>query len=236
LSDPPLTLKGWLRFDVVARRLAGLDGIESVLELGAGEGAVGVRLARRYRYVGVEPDERSSSKARRRLERTGAGKVVATLPGGTFDLVCAFEVLEHCEDDEGALRDWAARVRPGGRLLLSVPAFTRRFGPSDRKAGHFRRYERGQLASLLVGAGLEPESIELYGYPFGNLLEAVWNVAARLRVGTGSSADRTAASGRYLQPPDRLGWVTRALSAPGRIAQRGFPARGTGFVALARRP
>jgi SAM-dependent methyltransferase len=241
LTDPPLTVKGWLRYDVVSRLLAGLEGVESVLEVGAGEGALGVRLARRYRYVGLELDPQAFATARARFARAGLesaveGDVDALTPEATFDLVCAFEVLEHCEDDVAELRRWAECVRPQGWLLLSVPAFAGRFGPADRKAGHYRRYERGQLAEALAAAGLEPRSLELYGFPLGNLLEATWNGLARLREGKGSQSERTGASGRYLQPRERLGWLTRTASLPGRLAQRGFADRGPGLVAVARRP
>jgi SAM-dependent methyltransferase len=243
VTDPPLTIKGWLRYDVVTRLLARLDDVESVLEIGAGEGALGVRLAQRYRYVGVEPDLRSFTTARRRFDAAGLatilhGGVDELRPGAAFDLVCAFEVLEHCEDDAAALREWVARVRPRGWLMLSVPAFARRFGPSDRKAGHHRRYERAQLASVLEAAGLEPRSIDLYGFPLGNALETAWNAAARFRPASGSAAERTAASGRYIQPRRKLAWAPRVIAAPGRLAQRSFVGRGrgTGFVALARRP
>jgi SAM-dependent methyltransferase len=241
LTDPPLTVKGWLRWDVVARLLADLEGVESVLEIGAGEGALGARLARRYRYVGVEPDPQAFATARSRFARAGLESVVRgdvdALPAGaSFDLVCAFEVLEHCEDDEAELQRWAARVRPQGWLLLSVPAGADRFGPADRKAGHVRRYEREELAGKLAAAGLEPRSLELYGFPLGNLLEATWNGLARLRAGKGSHTERTAASGRYIQPRERLGRLTYAAAAPGRLAQRGFAGRGTGLVAVARRP
>jgi SAM-dependent methyltransferase len=242
MPDPSLTIKGWLRYDVVARLLAQLSEVESVLEVGAGEGALGVRLARRYRYVGLELDQRSFETARRRFEEA---RVESILHGGlevlphdaTFDLVCALEVLEHCEDDAATLVDWAARVRPRGWLLLSVPAFADRFGPSDRKAGHYRRYERDHLAAALGVAGLEPQSIQLYGFPLGNLLQVAWNTAARIRPASGSAVERTAASGRYFQPRERLGWLTRGVSAPGRVAQRSFigRGRGDGFIALARR-
>ena len=242
VRDPPLTVKGWLRYEVVTRLLARLDDVESVLEVGAGEGALGVRLARRYRYVGVEVDARSFEPARRRFDEAGLetmlhGGVEVLPPGASFDLVCAFEVLEHCEDDVATLREWASFVRPRGWLMLSVPAFSQRFGPSDRKAGHHRRYDREQLAAVLRAAGLEPQSIELYGFPLGNLLELAWNAAARLAPARGSAAERTRASGRYFQPRGSFGWLTRAVSAPGRIAQRSFVGRGrgTGFVALARR-
>jgi SAM-dependent methyltransferase len=242
LTDPSLTIKGWLRYDVVARLLAQLSDVESVLEVGAGEGALGVRLARRYRYVGLELDQRSFETARRRFEEARVGSVLhgglEVLPHeATFDLVCALEVLEHCENDAETLRDWALRLRPRGWLLLSVPAFADRFGPSDRKAGHHRRYDRDQLVAALEDAGLEPQSVQLYGFPLGNLLQVAWNTAARLRPASGSPAERTAASGRYFQPRERVGWLTRGVSAPGRVAQRSVigRGRGDGFVALARR-
>ena len=243
MSDPPLTTNGWLRWDLSRRLLAELDDVESVLEIGAGGGALGVRLARRYRYVGIELDDHSFGVAERRFARAGLGSILhgdlTALPDGAlFDLVCAFEVLEHFEDDAAALRSWLAALRSRGWLLLSVPAYADRFGAWDTKAGHYRRYEREQLGSTLRSAGFEPVAIQAFGYPLGNVLEVARNAVARLgRQRTDSFDQRTAASGRLLQPPERLGVMTRAVSLPGRLLQRPFVAteRGTGFVALAQR-
>jgi SAM-dependent methyltransferase len=234
VTEPPLTVRGWLRYDVVARLLAGLTGVESVLEVGAGEGAVGVRLARRYRYVGIEPDAESFATARRR------GLVVhgdlGVLPAdATFDLVCAFEVLEHVEDDAAVLREWTSHLRPGGWVILSVPAFARSSGPWTAGRVTSAATSATTFAAVMVAGGLEPVSIQLYGYPLANMLAAVRSALARVRPAEGARAERTASSGRYLQPPDRLGWLTRTVSAPGRVAQRRFRERGHGFVALARR-
>jgi 2-polyprenyl-3-methyl-5-hydroxy-6-metoxy-1,4-benzoquinol methylase len=153
-------------------------------------------------------------------------------------MVCAFEVLEHCEDDAKVLADWVARVRPGGRLLISVPAHQDRFGPSDVRVGHFRRYERQQLADLLEAARLVDVEIVSVGEPLGRLLEWAWDQAARLRPHTASSMeDRTHSSGRLFQPPDWMGWTTQAATAPFRRMQRRHldSDRGTGFVAVGRR-
>ena len=124
MSEPPLTLNGWLRYDVVDRLLRDLDGVGSVLEIGAGEGPLAVRLARRYAYVGLEPDPASFAVARARLARLRSGVVlqgdVSSLePGRTFDLVCAFEVLEHLERPADAFAEMA---RVASRALVaSVP-------------------------------------------------------------------------------------------------------------------
>ncbi len=124
---PALSPNAWLRWDVVSRLLpAVVHPGADVLEVGCGQGGFGVRLALQYRYVGVEPDPISYDLARTRLAAAGAGEVrhgdLAVLrPEERFDLVCAFEVIEHIEDDRAALRDWVARLRPGGVLLLPRP-------------------------------------------------------------------------------------------------------------------
>ncbi len=150
------------------------DSFQSVLEIGVGQGALGCRLAERYRYIGLELDEQALAVARRRLEQGTLvhGDLDALAPEDRFDLVVATEVLEHYEDDVGALRLWRERLVPRGAVLLSVPAFPERFGPWDVKAGHFRRYERDGLAGTLRAAGFEPVAIRTYGFPLGNLLEA----------------------------------------------------------------
>jgi SAM-dependent methyltransferase len=227
MSDPPLTPNAWLRWDVVRRLLDGLEDVERVLEVGAGEGALGARLARRYDYVGVEPDPVSRARARERVET-----ILEALPDESFDLLCAFEVLEHVEDDDAELRSWRDRLRPEGWLLLSVPAHEKRFGPADRRVGHFRRYEPEGLAALLIETGFESARLVTYGFPLGYALEAARHLLARRGEGEG-----TAGSGRWLQPSDRLGWATSFGTAPFRLLQRPFARTrlGTGLVALARR-
>ena len=227
MPEPPLTPNAWLRWDVVGRLLDGLDDVERVLEVGAGEGAVGARLARRYDYVGVEPDPQSRARARERVET-----VLEALPDESFDLVCAFEVLEHVADDRAELRAWRDRLRPDGWLLLSVPAHEKRFGPADRRVGHVRRYEPGGLAELVTETGFEHPRVVTYGFPLGYALEAARHVLAGRGEGEG-----TAGSGRWLQPSDRLGWATRLGTAPFRLLQRPFAGTGlgTGLVVLARR-
>ncbi len=236
----PLTPNAWLRYDVIRHVLPA--GITDVLEIGCGQGSLGARLTQHYRYVGVEPDPASWAVAQRRITVAGAGEVrnVAfdALGEEQFDLVCAFEVLEHIEDDATTVKEWAARLRPGGWLLLSVPAHQRRYAPADELAGHFRRYDPEALAALLTSCGFTDIDIRQYGFPLGYLLEAGRNQIARRRLAasTGQSlAERTAGSGRLLQPSGGvIGAVTRWGTAPFRVLQRAFPNTGTGLVAIAR--
>lgn len=242
MSNPPLTFGAWLRIDIVERRvLSHLARDHTILEIGAGEGALGARLARHHTYVGVEPDAESASRAAARIGGSGRllqGDASILGPGELFDLVCAFEVLEHIEDDAAAIREWRSHVKPGGRLLLSVPAFHRRFGASDRRVGHYRRYERDDLSGLLAAAGLTGIEVFAYGFPLGYLLDAIRNRIAAQHEEAASAAERTAASGRWLQPPDGAGWLTRSVSLPFRLLQRPFERSnvGIGLVAWGRSP
>jgi SAM-dependent methyltransferase len=236
---PPLSLHAWLRFDAIERLLP--SRARTVLEIGAGLGSAGALLARRYDYVGLEPDGASFAIASRRVGRAGTVLQLdaeSYAPGTCFDVVGAFEVLEHLEDDAGAVSGWLRHLAPGGWLLVSVPAGAHRFGPTDEMAGHFRRYDRADLASVLERAGLDEIRIVSYGFPLGYALEAGRNACARGAGPPGSMGERTASSGRWLQPPEWAGELTRLGSLPFRYLQRPFAdgARGTGLVARGRKP
>ena len=236
----PLTPNAWMRYDLIERMMP--PGVADILEVGCGRGSLGARLARRWRYVGVEPDHASWTVAKRRISAVGSGEVrnvaVEAIGAETFDLVCAFEVLEHIEDDAAALTQWARRLRPGGWLLLSVPAHQRRFGPADELAGHFRRYDAGSLSALLSSCGFTDIEVREYGFPLGYVLEAARHQVARRRLASlagASLAERTAGSGRFLQPSGGVsGTAARWGTAPFRLVQRAFPNTGTGIVARAR--
>mgnify|MGYP006315794619 CR=1 FL=1 len=240
---PPLSPNASLRYDVVRRLLP--EGPATVLEVGCGMGGVAARLAQRYDYLGLEPDPISYAVAARRVGAASESGEVrnADLSGlrddERFDLVCAFEVLEHIEDDRAALKEWVSRLKPGGQLLLSTPAHQARFAPADTMAGHFRRYDPEEMADRLTEAGLVDQQIVLYGMPLGYLLEAGRNAVGRRRLrGSGADmAERTSGSGRLLQPGGRLaGTAITVATKPFQLVQRGFPNRGPGLVASARKP
>ncbi|MGH8892333.1 MAG: methyltransferase domain-containing protein [Actinomycetes bacterium] len=247
---PPLSPNGWLRWEVVHRLLPPPDRSLRVLEVGCGQGGFGARLAQSYEYLGVEPDATSSGVARRRLADAGGrgevrhGDLSVVTPDESFDLVCAFEVIEHIEDDHSALRSWADRLRPGGSVLLSTPAWQKRFGAADEMVGHFRRYDPPVLRALLSAAGLVNVEMVHFGMPLGYVLEAGRNAAGRRRLASvpaetsaSTMAERSDASGRTLQPSTSLAaTAARVGTLPFRAVQRAFPNTGPGLVARARRP
>jgi SAM-dependent methyltransferase len=80
------------------------------------------------------------------------------LPKSAFALIYSLNVLEHIDDDLGTLESLKAYLKPGGTLLLYVPAFQVLYSAMDRRVGHVRRYRRSELVRLLVQAGYSVDS------------------------------------------------------------------------------
>jgi len=75
----------------------------------------------------------------------------------SFDTAVSFQVIEHIEDDVTALKNTLRLLKPGGRLLLMVPAHMALYGDMDKALGHFRRYEENELREKLALAGFDIE-------------------------------------------------------------------------------
>ncbi|MGH3714114.1 MAG: class I SAM-dependent methyltransferase [Micromonosporaceae bacterium] len=241
VQQPPLTARASLRWAVVAPLVSRLKPTE-ILELGCGQGSFGARLATLGHYTGVEPDESSWNVAHERIAPQGGtvlhGDHHKVPEGSQYDLVCAFEVLEHLSDDASPLAEWVQFAKPGGDVLVSVPADQERYGPSDELVGHYRRYSPQQLAELLGSAGLTDISVRRYGWPLCYLLEVAHNrVAARkLNSAADTAEERSATSGRFLQPTGAAGGLIRLGVKPFNALQHLAPRKGTWLVAQAKRP
>jgi SAM-dependent methyltransferase len=130
------------------------SGSGRALDFGAGIGTFAAALrADGIDPVCFEPDVAQAA----RLEAQGFAveRRAENITDGAFDAIYTLNVLEHIADDAAAMRRLFAWLRPGGRLLVYVPAFAVLFGPMDRKVGHLRRYSRAQLAALVAGAGFD---------------------------------------------------------------------------------
>ena len=238
----PLTPMATLRWAVVRPILRQLSP-QRVFEVGCGQGAFGSRIAAMADYLGVEPDEQSYEVARDRVAPAG-GTVLHGLSDlvprePAFDLVCAFEVLEHLEHDTESLRDWMTRLKPGGSVVVSVPAWPERFTKMDELVGHYRRYRPEDIDRVLRDAGCTNVRHVLYGWPLGYALEAVRvRIAERRGVGSedGGMESRSATSGRLFQPKKAAGAVVRVGVAPFTAVQKARPATGVGLVAVGTKP
>jgi SAM-dependent methyltransferase len=98
----------------------------------------------------------------------------------SFDVVAAFDVVEHCEPERQAMAELVRVLAPGGRLLLSVPAYQWAWSHHDVRAGHYRRYTKPRLVALVEGGGLR---VERATYAFGGVFPffVAERLASRMR-------------------------------------------------------
>lgn len=81
---------------------------------------------------------------------------------GNYDCIFSFNVLEHIEDDMGALKKAKELLVPNGKLLCFVPSFQVLYGSMDRKLHHYRRYERKDLSKKLELCGFDVLKVRYY--------------------------------------------------------------------------
>ena len=115
----------------------------------------------------------------------------------SYDLVIACEVFEHLEDDESAFDTVRRMLRPGGYILLSVPAFMRKWQGADEYAGHFRSYERDELMGKFARIGMRIHKMWCYGFPVTQLLSVPYRIyyGRQLRANPLPKAESTKRSG-----------------------------------------
>ena len=131
-------------------RLLRPDPSRRILEVGCSTGS-NIPLLQRFGQVdAMEMHPRTAALTRRRFPemRIYDGGIPDPLRD-TFDVICLFDVLEHIEDDAGALEWIDDHLAPNGTLLITVPAYRFLWSRHDDLAHHFRRYTRPQLADLL---------------------------------------------------------------------------------------
>ena len=145
--------RNWKRYlrDTIGPHLGG-----DVLEVGAGIGATTRALSsgRETSWTCLEPDPSLSATLRQAVADLRVAPRVVTgtlsdLPAtDRFDAILYIDVLEHIEDDGAEVRLAAARLKPGGRLIILCPAHQSLYSPFDKQIGHFRRYDARMMRAL----------------------------------------------------------------------------------------
>jgi SAM-dependent methyltransferase len=192
------------RRTVIERVMNGLElpSGARILDAGCGSGRNMVELARHGTVTGVELSKTSVDIARSR----GAGEVIEgsvlemPLADDSFDLAVTLDVIEHLQDDLGALRELRRLVAPGGALLVTVPAYQWLWSGHDEINHHFRRYTRRSLRAVAEQAGWK----QVRTTYFNSLLLPV---AILLRILDRFNTNATESSLDLWVPPEPLNWV-----------------------------
>lgn len=218
----------------ILTRLIGALGLPKpaqVLEVGCGPGGNLTMLRRFGEVVAMEPDEASRAYA---ADRTGVRVEPGFLPDDlpfapeSFDLVCAFDVIEHVDEDAASVASLARLIRPGGYFATTVPAQPWMWSRHDELHHHKRRYRIGAYRALFEAAGLDVVKSSYFNVLLFPPIAAVR--AVKMLTGSAAADDDA-------MPPAPLNSLLTGLFAAERhwLAHAPLPI-GVSIVLIARRP
>lgn len=142
---------------LLRRHLGGQRGLE-VLDAGCGTGINLDYLAEFGRVHGVDFAPEAIEFCRKRGQDGVRRADLRNLEGwgdGEFDLTTALDVIEHIDDDRATVRELVRVTKPGGHILVTVPAFPELWSEHDEINHHQRRYRAHEVLALMEGAGCE---------------------------------------------------------------------------------
>jgi len=207
-----------------------------VLDAGCGTGGFTQWFKDKYDpqgIAGIEISEEALAICEQRglkgIKRSSVDNI--DFPDASFDLVMCFNVLNHyaVKNDVGALVEMKRVLKPGGYLLLNLPARKYLRGRHDLAVGDVRRYEAGEIREKLAKAGLEPIRITYFNLTLLPAL-ATYRLITRVRPGEEIHSDL------WLPPAPINRILTSLLALEARLAsRRGLP-NGSSLTTLARRP
>lgn len=151
--------------DTVIRRHLALPAPANILEIGCGTGHNLAMLGGYGAVDAVEIDPTARAIAAQRLGRAVVDAPLPELPTiarGHYNLVGLFDVLEHVEDDVAALKHIGDCLAPGGKILLTVPAFPWMWSAHDVVNHHHRRYTKATLRDAVTKAGLRMDKLSWF--------------------------------------------------------------------------
>jgi SAM-dependent methyltransferase len=195
----------------------GLPDRARILDAGCGSGRNMIELARHGTVTGVELSPPSVEIARRRATGEVIEGSILEMPfaAESFDLAVSLDVIEHLQDDLAALKELRRVVAPGGRLLVTVPAYQWLWSGHDEINHHHRRYTRRSLLDVAQQAGWECARTTY----FNSLLLPV---AILLRALDPLSSKTTESSLDLWVPPRPANWLLeRPLTLEAAVIGRG---------------
>lgn len=136
---------------IVIKILSGKKNVE-ILNVGIATGATTEMLSKYGKVTSLEYDKDCCDFVRNNLNIDVIEGSVTNLPfaNRTFDLVCAFDVIEHVKDDQLGVAEMKRVLKPQGSIIVTVPAFMNLWSEHDEVNHHFRRYNKKELKALFI--------------------------------------------------------------------------------------
>jgi SAM-dependent methyltransferase len=230
------------RYDLITKLVASLKCDDSfrILDAGCGTGQMTKQLEAIGEAFGLDSAHEAISYARSRgVGRLVRGSITAPpFAEASFDCVLALDVIEHVDDDMGILTSLFRVIKPGGHLIITVPAFDALWSEHDEINHHKRRYRAPQLRLLIKEAGFDIERVTYCNTVFylpvllTRKVKNAWRNVSRWRVGE----DRPLQSdlGDYPRPINEA--LYSLMKAETRLMERVNMPFGVSILAVATRP
>jgi len=201
-----------------------------ILDLGCGTGVVLRELTSWAKPTGFDMSDLALGYCRQRDQRRLVRGDGEKLPfqDQAFDAIVGLDIFEHIKDDEAAFAESFRTLRPGGILVLSVPAFRFLWGPHDVALHHHRRYRSSEIRSRLAAAGFEPVRVG-YSVFFLFPIVVLWRIFEKRKKGPAKAS--------LVKVPE---WGNRFLvgiqNLEAALIERFDLPWGSSVIAVARRP
>ncbi len=194
------------------------------LEVGAGNLKLSQELLRYFDHgvvLDFEPEVKKiwlnlNEQVRQKLDLK-IGDFSSLKTGETFDCVVACEVMEHVKDDRQFLEHISRLLKPGGQVIISVPAKNKYWSVHDEVAGHFRRYNKRQALGLFSKVGFHDVQVYSYGFPFVNMLRLLRVAHGKRQAKTKSNwsnkkKTQRSGVGQISSKYDFVGWLVNPVT------------------------
>jgi SAM-dependent methyltransferase len=222
----------WIRrrFEVFQKLWGRRDWSGRIGEIGCGHGLVLEQMKQAY---GVTVDGFDLNEEALKLIDPGAGRLFyynihdhATELKQAYDTIILFDVIEHLEDDRAFVDSVRFHLKPGGRMIVNVPANQSLYSRYDKVLGHQRRYDIAMMRGVAEGCGLEIEAWTYWGFTYLPLL------VLRQRTQANMSDDEVTRRG--FKPPGGL--ANSALHVLGRVEIIPNHWAGASLMAILKQP
>lgn len=160
---------------------------QNLLDFGAGSGLISSMLSKYTKVTAVDKFEETQKYNHFPISLAD----LSDFPAAHFDVITAFDSLEHCENDKDILKEFYRILKPGGFVLITVPAFQSLWSYHDEIHHHFRRYNRNEIINKFKEHSIVPLKSSYFNFFLFPVFVVGVLVTRLIRILSGKPMDTT---------------------------------------------